>query len=197
MVRPRVAPPPVEQKNNIPTPCNIELSLHISFSFADIQFNLIVRGFGWRRHFGRVAEFAEFVALALNGAVIAEQRAEFAAAAAQIFIVRQHVVASQRHDGVNLGVVHIFGGALEQVLVQLQQFGPLVAHAMRRRQLAQIGADPHGAIRARELQRHLVALGLHLQHAAVKVVIVRDALAALHEHCLEIKERQTDVYAIR
>ena len=46
------------------------------------------------------------------------------------------------------------------------------------------------------MQRHLVALGLHLQHAAVKLVIVRDALAALHEHRLEIKERQTDVYAL-
>ena len=44
------------------------------------------------------------------------------------------------------------------------------------------------------MQRHLIALGLHLQHAAVKVVIVRDALAALHEHRLEIKERDADVY---
>ena len=101
----------------MPTQCNIELSLHISFSFV-IGFTF--RGFGWRRHFGHVAKFTEFVALALNGAVIAEQRAEFAAAAAQIFIVRQHVVATQRHDGVNFGVVHIFGGALEQVFVQLQ-----------------------------------------------------------------------------
>ena len=33
---------------------------------------LLLCGFRWRRHFGRVAEFAEFVALALNGAVIAE-----------------------------------------------------------------------------------------------------------------------------
>ena len=97
----------------------------------DIQFNLIVCGFRWRRHFGRVTEFAEFVALALNGAMVAEQRAEFAAAAAQIVIVRQHVVATQRHDGVNFGVVHIFGDALEHVLVQLQQFRPLVAHAIR------------------------------------------------------------------
>jgi len=81
---------------------------------------IIIGWFGWRRHFRHVAEFTEVVAITLNGAVIAEQRAEFAAAAAQIGIVRQHVVASQRHDGVNLGVVHIFGGALEQVLVQLQ-----------------------------------------------------------------------------
>ena len=28
--------------------------------------------FGWRWHFGHVAEFAELVALALNGAVVAE-----------------------------------------------------------------------------------------------------------------------------
>ena len=46
------------------------------------------------------------------------------------------------------------------------------------------------------MQRHLVALGLHLYHAAVKLVIVRDALATLHEHRLEIKERKTDVYAL-
>ena len=77
--------------------------------------------------------------------MVAEQRAEFAAIAAQVFIVRQHVVASQRHDGVNLGVVRIFWHALEEVLVQLQQFGPLVAQAMRRRQFAQVGADLHGA----------------------------------------------------
>ena len=62
--------------------------------------------------------------------MVAEQRAEFAAIAAQVFIVRQHVVASQRHDGVNLGVVRIFGGALEQVFVQLQQLGPLVTRAI-------------------------------------------------------------------
>jgi len=48
---------------------------------------------GWRRHFIQVAEFAEIIAVALNGAVIAEQRAEFAAGAAQILIVFQHVVA--------------------------------------------------------------------------------------------------------
>ena len=46
------------------------------------------------------------------------------------------------------------------------------------------------------MQRHLVALGLHLQHAAVKLVIVRDALAALHEHRLEIKQRDANVYAL-
>lgn len=112
----------------MPTQCNIELSLHISFSFG---IGFTVRGFGWRRHFGHVAEFAEFVAFAFNRAMVAEQRAELAAAAAQIFIVRQHVVATQRHDGVNFGVVHIFGHALEEVLVQLQQFGPLVARAIR------------------------------------------------------------------
>ena len=127
--------------------------------------------------------------------MVAEQRTEFATTTAQIFIVREHVVASQRHDGVNFGIVHIFGGALEQVLVQLQQFRPLVAHAIRRRQFEQIGADPHGAIRGREVERHLVALSLHLQHAAVKLVIVRNAFAALHEHRIEIKECETDVNA--
>ena len=95
-------------------------SCAMTFNIVTCYVLIIFGWFGWRRHFGHVAKFAEFVALALNGAVIAEQRAEFAAAAAQIFIVRQHVVATQRHDGVNFGVVHIFGGALEQVLVQLQ-----------------------------------------------------------------------------
>jgi len=103
------------------------------------------------------------------------------------------VVASQRHDGVNFGVVHIFGHALEQVLVQLQQLGPLVARAILGRQLAQIGADSHGAIRAREIQRHLIAPGLHLQHVGVKFKVVCDALAALRERRLEIKERNADV----
>jgi len=151
------------------------------------------RGFGWRRHFVHVAEFAEFVALALNGTVVAEQRAEFAAIAAQVLFVHQHMVASQRHDGVNLGVVRIFGHALKQVLVQLQQFGPLVAQAVRRRQFAQVGADSHGAIRGREIQRHLIAPGLHLQHVGVKFKVVCDALAALRERRLEIKQRNADV----
>ena len=43
--------------------------------------------FGWRQHFIQVAEFAHIIAVALNSAVIAEQRAEFAASAAQILIV--------------------------------------------------------------------------------------------------------------
>ena len=153
--------------------------------------------FGWRRHFIQVAEFAEVVAVALNCAVIAEQRAEFAASAAQILIVLQHVVAPQRHDDINFGVVRVFRGAMKQMLVQLQQFGPLVASAgeCRVRQFAQIGADPHGAEGAREIQRHVVALGFYLKHVAVKFVIVGDAFAAFHKHHLEIKERHADVYA--
>ncbi len=86
-------------------------------------------GFGWRRHFRHVAEFAQVVSVALNGAVIAKQRTEFATGTTQIIVVHQHVVASQRHDDVNFGVVRVFRGPMEQVLVQLQEFGPLVASA--------------------------------------------------------------------
>ena len=163
----------------------------IFFSFI----HSFIHCFGWRRHFGHVAEFAEFVALALNGAMIAEQRAEFAAAAAQVLIVHQHVVAPQRHNCVNFGVVHIFGHALEQVLVQFQQLGPLVAHAVRRRQFAHVGADPHGAKRSREEERHLVAPGLHLKHVGVKPQVVGNTLAALGQRRLEIKQRDANVNA--
>ena len=48
---------------------------------------LFLNWFGRRRHFIQVAEFAEIVAVTLKRAVIAEQRAEFAASAAQILIV--------------------------------------------------------------------------------------------------------------
>ena len=104
-------------------------------------------GFGWRRHFGHVAEFTEVIAVAFDGAVIAKQRAKFATGATQIIIMHQHVIASQGHNDVNFGVVCVFRGAMEQVLVEFQQFGPLVASAGERRvlQFAQIGADPHGA----------------------------------------------------
>ena len=85
------------------------------------------------------------------------------------------------------------------MFVQLQQFGPLVASASECRvlQFAQIGADPHGAEGAREIQRHVVASGFNLKHVAVKLVIVGDALAAFHKHHLEVKERHADVYAFR
>jgi len=156
-------------------------------------------GFGWRRHFGHVAEFAEVIAVAFDGAVIPEQRAEFATGAAQIIIVHQHVIAPQRHDDINFGVVRVFRGAMEQVLVQLQQFGPLVASAGERRvlQFAQIGADPHGTEGAREIQRHVMPLGFNLQHVAVKIVVVSDAFATLLQFHLEIKERHADVNAFR
>jgi len=111
--------------------------------------------------------------------------------------VHQPVVAPQRDDDVNFGVVRVFRGAMEQVLVQLQQFGPLVASAGECRvlQLAQVGADPHGAEGAREIQRHVMALGFNLKHVAVKLVIVGDAFAALLQFHLEIKERDADVNA--
>lgn len=92
---------------------------------------IVVVGFGWGRHFIHVAEFAEFIALALNGAVIAKQRAEFTAGTAQILLVHQHVVASKRDDGVDFRVVCIFGDALEQVFVQFQKLGPFVALASK------------------------------------------------------------------
>ena len=46
------------------------------------------------------------------------------------------------------------------------------------------------------MQRHLIAPGLHLQHVGVKFKVVSDALAALHERRLEIKERNADVNAL-
>ena len=155
--------------------------------------------FGWRRHFIQVAEFAEVVAVALNCAVIAEQRAEFAASAAQILIVLQHVVAPQRHDDINFGVVRVFRGAMKQMLVQLQQFGPLVASAGECRvlQFAQIGADPHGAEGARKIQRHIVALGFNLKHVAVKLVIVGNTFATLLQFHLKIKQSNANVNAFR
>lgn len=154
---------------------------------------------GWRRHFIQVAEFAHIIAVALNGAVIAEQRAEFAATAAQILIVLQRVVAPQRDDDINFGVVRVFRGAMKQVFVQLQQFGPLVASTgeCRVRQFAQIGADPHGAEGAWKIKRHVVASGFNLKHVAVKIVIVGDAFATLLQFHLEIKECHADVYAFR
>ena len=85
---------------------------------------------------------------------------------------------------------------MKQVLVQFQQFRPLVAHTMRRRQFAQVGADPHGTKRGHEIQRHLVAPSLHLKHVAVKVKVVGDALAALGERRFEIKQRNSDVNAL-
>ena len=49
--------------------CNHVHCIHaVLLVFTD----LCICWFGWRWHFGHVAEFAEFVALALNGAVIAE-----------------------------------------------------------------------------------------------------------------------------
>jgi hypothetical protein len=175
------------------------MSLYLSLFFFLNWFRCIVRWFGGRRHFIQVAEFAEVIAVALNGAVIAEQCTEFAASAAQILVVLQHVIASQRHDDINFGVVRIFRGAMEQVFVQLQQFGPLVASASecRVRQFAQIGANPHGAEGAREIQRHVMTAGFNLQHVAVKIIIVGNALAALLQFHLEIKERHADVYAFR
>ena len=111
--------------------------------------------------------------------------------------MHQHVVASQRHNCVNFGVVHIFGHAMEQVLVQLQQLGPLVAHAMRRRQFAHVGADPHGAEGGLEEEhRHLIAPGFHLKHVGVKPQVVGNAPAALCQRRFEIKQRNTDVNAL-
>ena len=109
--------------------------------------------------------------------------------------MHQPVVAPQRHDDVNFGVVRVFRGAMEQVLVQLQQFGPLVTSTgeCRVREFAQIGANPHGAEGARKIQRHVVAAGFNLKHVAVKVIIVGDALATLLQLHLEIKERHADI----
>jgi hypothetical protein len=84
---------------------------------------------------------------------------------------------------------------MEQVLVQLQQLGPLVAHAMRRRQFAHVGADPHGAKRGWEEERHLIASGFHLKHVGVKPQVVGNTLAALGERRLEIKQRNANVNA--
>ena len=91
----------------------------VSFKFL-YWVGFSVRWFGWRRHFIHVAEFAEVVAVALNGAVIAKQRAEFATTTAQILIVHQPVVAPKGHNDINFGIVRVFRGAMEQVLVQLQ-----------------------------------------------------------------------------
>ena len=105
---------------------------------------IVVVGFGWGRHFIHVAEFAEFITLALNGAVIAKQCAKFATSAAQVFIVFQHMIASKCDDCVDFWVVCIFWYALEQVFVQFQELGPFVALASKRWrwwwQFAQIGA---------------------------------------------------------
>ena len=99
------------------------------------------------------------------------------------------MVAPQRDDDVNFGVVCVFRGAMEQVLVELQQLGPLVASPSEClvRQFAQIGADPHGAEVAREIQCHIMSSGFNLKHVAVKIVIVGDAFATLLQLHLEIK----------
>lgn len=102
--------------------CGLQLMILTASKFLFVSFyhfSKVIR-LGWRRDFVHVAEFAELIAFALNGAVIAEKRAEFAATTAQVLTVHQHVVAPQCDNGINFGIVCIFRDAMEQVLVQLQ-----------------------------------------------------------------------------
>lgn len=90
----------------------------MEFVYAALfSIGIIIVGFGWRRHFIHVAKFAEFIAFAFNGAVIAKQSTEFTTGAAQILIVNQLVIASKRDDGVDFRVVCIFRNALEKMFM--------------------------------------------------------------------------------